>query len=159
MKTASLPEIKKELHYRSQDELLHLCLRLGRFKKENKELLSYLLFESNDESKYIENLKLQLDEEFNQINTKNYYWMRKGIRKILKTLKKHIRYSLKKETEVELLLHFCVLLKNLTPSIKNDKTLQNLLDRQLAYIYKKINTLHPDLQYDFKLQLDVAGFI
>jgi hypothetical protein len=158
MKTATVSQLKKELQYRSTDELLELCLRLAKFKKENKELLSYLLFESKDESSYIESVKHEINTQLEAINTKNYYWMRKSIRKILKNLKKYIRYSLKKETEVELLLYFCVQLKNLTPSINRDKTLQNILERQLTLIKKIIESLHEDLQYDFRLQLDEEGF-
>lgn len=159
MKTATVTQLKKELQYRSTDELLELCLRLSRFKKENKELLTYLLFESQDEVGYVESVKREIDIQLEAINTKNYYWMRKSIRKILKNLKKYIRYSLKKETEVELLLYFCVQLKNLEPTIKRDKTLLNILERQLAFIHKKIETLHEDLQYDFRLQLEEEGFV
>tara|TARA_R110000850_G_scaffold268138_1_gene399467 strand:- start:60692 stop:61168 length:477 start_codon:yes stop_codon:yes gene_type:complete len=158
MKTATVTQLKKELQYRSTDELLELCLRLAKFKKENKELLTYLLFESQDESGYVESVKREVDAQLEAINTKNYYWMRKGIRKILKNLKKFIRYSLKKETEVELLLYFCVQVKNIVPSIKWDKTLQNILERQLALVHKKIETLHEDLQYDFRLRLEEEGF-
>jgi len=154
MKTSTISQLKKELQHYSNNELLELCLRLAKFKKENKELLSYLLFESHDESGYIENIKRDLDVQLEAINTKNYYWMRKSIRKILKNLKKHIRYSLKKETEVELLLYFCVQLKTMSPSIKNDKTLLNLFLRQVNYIQKRIETLHEDLKYDFQKQME-----
>ncbi|MCR9181582.1 MAG: hypothetical protein NXH73_01535 [Flavobacteriaceae bacterium] len=159
MKPATVPQIKKELQYRSTDELLELCLRLSRFKKENKELLTYLLFESQDESGYIESVKREIDEQLDAINTQSYYWIRKSIRKILRTIKKYIRYSLKKETEVELLLYFCVKLKNFSPTIKSDKTLQNILERQLLLISKTIKGLHEDLQYDFTLKLEEEGFI
>ena len=159
MKTATVTQLKKELQYRSTDELLELCLRLSRFKKENKELLTYLLFESQDEVGYVESVKREIDTQLEAINTKNYYWMRKNIRKILKNLKKYIRYSSKKETEVELLLYFCVNLKHFSPSIKNDKTLQNILERQLLLIRKTIKGLHEDLQYDFTLKLEEEGFI
>lgn len=154
MKTSTISQLKKELHHCSNSELLELCLRLAKFKKENKELLSYLLFESHDENGYIENVKRDLDVQLEAINTKNYYWMRKSIRKILKNLKKHIRYSLKNETEVELLLYFCVQLKTMSPSIKNDKTLHNLFKRQVDFIKKSIETLHEDLQYDFQKELE-----
>ena len=70
MKAASLKEIKTELNQRSTQELLELCLRLSRFKKENKELLTYLLFESEDESDFIQRIKNKEDEEFETINTK-----------------------------------------------------------------------------------------
>jgi len=158
MKPATIPHIKKELQHRSTDELLNLCLRLSRFKKENKELLTYLLFESHDESGYIESVKREMDEQLQAINTQNYYWIRKSVRKILRTVKKYIRYSLKKETEVELLLYFCIQLKNMKPPIKKDKTLQNIMERQLVLIKKNIKTLHEDLQYDFNLQLEEEGF-
>ena len=52
MKTASLKQVKEELFYKSDQELVELCLRLIRFKKDNKELLSYLLFEMDDEDAY-----------------------------------------------------------------------------------------------------------
>ena len=47
MKTATVTVLKKELKYKSNDELLNLCLTLSKFKKENKELLTYLLFEAS----------------------------------------------------------------------------------------------------------------
>lgn len=154
MKSSTIAQLKKELSYRSADELLALCLRLAKFKKENKELLTYLLFEAEDENAYIANVKQEMAAQLATINTKNYYWMRKGIRKILKDVKKYIRYSQKKETEVELLLDFCMQLKMLSPSIRRDKILQNILDRQLALVRKTIDTLHEDLQYDFTQQLE-----
>ena len=48
MKAASISEIKTELKGLPPAQLTELCLRLARFKKENKELLTYLLFEAND---------------------------------------------------------------------------------------------------------------
>ena len=53
MKTASVKEIKDELKFKTSDELRELCLQLSRFKKENKELLTYLLFEAQDEEAFI----------------------------------------------------------------------------------------------------------
>ena len=154
MKAATLKEIKTELNHRSSQELLELCLRLSKFKKENKELLTYLLFESSDEESFIQSIKSKVDAEFETINTKTFFYIKKSIRKILRELKKFIRYSQNKETEVELLLYFCEKLKDFKPSIKRNTTLSNLYTRQLEYISKKITTLHEDLQYDYKLELD-----
>jgi hypothetical protein len=64
MKAATLKEVKTELNYKSHSELLEICLRLSRFKKENKELLTYLLFEISDEEKYIESIQIKIDLEF-----------------------------------------------------------------------------------------------
>ena len=46
MKTPSIQQIRQELQERSSKELMEYCLRLVKFKLENKELLSYLLFEA-----------------------------------------------------------------------------------------------------------------
>ena len=49
MKAASIAELKKTLVRTETGELLDICLRLARFKKENKELLTYLLYLSENE--------------------------------------------------------------------------------------------------------------
>ena len=154
MKAVSVVTIKKELKHRSSEELLELCLRLSKFKKENKELLTYLLFESHDESGYIETVKAEIDEQFETINTNSYFYIKKSVRKILRNIKKYARYSLKKETEVELLLHFCTALKDFEPSIFKNITLNNIYDRQIIAIKKIVSNLHEDLQYDYNLVLE-----
>ena len=154
MKAASLKEIKTELNHRSTQELLELCLRLSKFKKENKELLTYLLFESSDEENFIASIKVNMDSDFEKINTKTYYFIKKSIRKILRDVKKFIRYSQNKETEVELLIYFCLKLKEFKPSIKRNTALVSLYNRQIDFIKKKVITLHDDLQYDYNLELE-----
>jgi phosphoglycerate-specific signal transduction histidine kinase len=154
MKPATVKQLKDELNHSTQEDLVNLCLRLSRFKKENKELLTYLLFESGNEQDYIESIKLEVDEQFEQINTNSYFYIKKSVRKILRNLKKYIRYSLNKETEVELLLYFCKKLNEFQPSISNNVTLTNLFKRQLAFINNKIEALHEDLQYDFNILLN-----
>ncbi|WP_067149024.1 jacalin family lectin [Pseudotamlana agarivorans] len=154
MKAVSVREIKKELDTLSSEELQALCLRLSRFKKENKELLTYLLFESHHEDDYIESVKGYMDDEFKTINRTSFFYIRKSTRKILRNVKKFIRYSPKKETEVELLLYFCKQLKAFRPSISKSVQLQNLYNRQLALAKKIISTLHEDLQYDFNLMIE-----
>ncbi|OEK08359.1 hypothetical protein A8C32_02600 [Flavivirga aquatica] len=154
MKAVALREIKQELNTLSPQEIQELCLRLSRFKKENKELLTYLLFESHNESGYIESVKGYIDEEFELVNRDSYFYIRKSTRKILRNIKKYIRYSQKKETEVELLIYFCSKLKNFTPSIKNSVQLQNMYNRQLILVKKTINALHEDLQYDYNLLIN-----
>ncbi|MGC1471381.1 MAG: hypothetical protein WA775_02220 [Psychroserpens sp.] len=153
MKAVSVVTIRKELKHKSNAELAELCLRLSRFKKENKELLTYLLFEADSEDGYIETVKAEIDEQFELINTNSYFYIKKSVRKILRNTKKYIRYSLNKETEVELLLYFCKKLKAMSPPIHRNTTLTNLYDRNLEVITKKVLNLHEDLQYDYNLQL------
>lgn len=154
MKAVTVKKIKDELSHRSANDLMELCLHLSKFKKENKELLTYLLFESHNEEAYIESVKEQIDDLFAQINTKSYFYIRKSVRKILTLTKKFIRYSKKKETEVELLLYFCIKLKDFKPSISRSPRLTNTFERQILLIKKAIISLHEDLQYDYQLELN-----
>ena len=157
MKAATVTEIKKELKFKSSEELMLLCLRLSRFKKENKELLTYLLFESENEEVYIQGVKEEIDQQFWEINTNSFFYIKKSVRKILRGIKKYIRYSPKKETEVELLLYFCKSLNEFTPSIQSNVTLTNLYERQIVFITKKVSLLHEDLQYDYTQELDALA--
>ena len=61
MKAVTVKVLKDELVHRSPKEMLEICLRLSKFKKENKELLTYLLFEAGDEASYIESVKREID--------------------------------------------------------------------------------------------------
>lgn len=153
MKAASAKEIKDDLKRRSQSELLEICLRLARFKKENKELLTYLLFESDSELLYIESIKEYMDEEFANLNTRTPYIMKKSVRKILTNIKKYIRYSPKKETEITILLYFCKKLQSLRPAITRNAKVYKIYMMQKEYIHRKLPTLHEDLQFDFGEEL------
>lgn len=154
MKAVTVKQIKEELEHRSHKELMDLCLQLSRFKKDNKELLTYLLFESQNEEFYIQSIKEYMDELFEAINTDSFYYIRKSVRKILSQVKKFIRYSKNKETEVELLLHFCWQLGEITPSIARSPRLISVYKRQLAMAKKAISKMHEDLQYDYRLELE-----
>lgn len=154
MKAASIVEIKKELEYLDKEKIKQLCLRLARFKLENKELLTYLVFEAHDEVSYVQSIKNQLDGLFSEINTNSYFYVKKSVRKILRRVKKFSRYSNCLETEVELLLYVCQKMKNINPSIFLNITLTNLYNRQLASVQKKILKLHEDLQFEYNLQIE-----
>ncbi|QDO95392.1 hypothetical protein FNB79_15925 [Formosa sediminum] len=154
MKAATVKELKVELKDQTQAELIEICLRLSKFKKENKELLTYILFESYDESEYINQIKTEVTDQFKAINTNSFFYIKKSVRKILKQIKTYARYSGKKETEVELLLFFCSELKALRPSIKHNVILTNLYNRQIISIKKSISTFHEDLQYDYLQELN-----
>ncbi len=154
MKTATVTELKKELKTRSNEDLVEVCLKLSKFKKENKELLTYLLYEADNEQLYIANVKQEIELQFLEINRKTPYFIKKSVRKVLRNTKKYIRYSKQKETEVELLIHFSWTLKNMKPSITADSVLTNIFLRQIEVITKKINALHEDLQFDYERELE-----
>jgi len=154
MKAATISEIKKELNQRSPKELVEYCLTLAKFKKESKELLTYLIYEKQDEASYIQSVKREVDQQFEEINKKNFYFIKKGVRKILRNLKKFIRYSKRKDTEVELLIYFCKKLKRFNPTIRRSIVLTNLYHRQIGMIKKLLPKLEEDLQYDFGVELE-----
>ena len=154
MKTATVKELKQELNNYGSNELIAICLRLSKFKKENKELLTYLLYEAQNEDFYIENVKTEIDDQFNAVNTSSYYFIKKSVRKILAFVKKHIRYSGKKETEIVLLLYFLYKLKTFRPTYKKNVVLTNTFNTQLNLVRKKLLLLDEDLQYDYGLEIE-----
>lgn len=149
METASIAELKKKLNDLSPKVVKDLCLRLVKYKKENKELLSYLLFYAEDEEGFIKEIKEEVDLGFNEINQANLYWAKKSIRKILRTVTKYIKYSGNKQTEAELLIYFCRQMKDKVKGFNQSPTLLNLYERQIQKIEKAVQSLHEDLQYDF----------
>lgn len=155
MKTASLRDIKLELKDKSQEELLEICLTISKFKKENKELLTYLLFEKNNEEEYIDSIKEEISILFQELEFKTLYHKRKGTRKILRITKKYIRYSKNKETEVELLLFYISeIKKTISSCFTESKVLINIYLKQIEFVGKKIKNLHEDLQFDYNRILD-----
>ena len=155
MKAATVNEIKKELSHLKSAELLELCLRLSKFKKENKELLTYLLFESHDEQAFIKSVEDEITEQFAEIPKGNsLYLVKKSIRKILRRTNKHIQYMGSKTAEVQLLLFFCTTLKKSGIPFHRSTALNNLYEAQQKKIKKTLDTLHEDLQYDYLRQLE-----
>ena len=149
MKASTINELKQELVNAPAATLVELCLRLARFKKENKELLTYLLFEAHDISAYIKSVKQAMAEQFADINKNNVYYVKKSLRKILRTAKKYIRYSGLAIVEVELLIYFCETMKELNISINKNPVLLNIYQNQLKNINKALKGMHEDLQYDY----------
>lgn len=154
MKAASINELKKELERKNNADLITYCLRLSKFKKENKELLTFLLFDADDITKYTEDVKLHLIDLFEEINLKHIYFAKKGIRKVLRQANKFIRMAASKQVEAEILIQFCNSFKILPLSFGKNKQLANLYNTQIDKIEKTLSTLHPDLQYDLKRQLN-----
>ncbi len=153
MKPHSINEIKNSLAEKNSKELLCYCLRLAKYKKENKELLGFLLFEQDDIKEFVESVKQQTEILFGEINKMNIYYIKKSVRKILKEVNKNIRFALSKQVEAELLIHFCNCIHSFSIPIKQSPQLFNLYDAQLKKIENILSGLHPDLQYDLKRQL------
>lgn len=154
MKAATVHEIKQELQNCKPGELVELCLRLSRFKKENKELLTYLLFEAHDEEGFVTSVKNEIDELFSEINQSQLYFAKKSLRKIVRVINKYSRYSGVKETDLAIRIHFCTILKESGIPISQNAVINNLYLSQLKKINTVLATLHEDLQYDYRRQVD-----
>ena len=153
MKAASISELKQELTNLPPKEVIELCIRLARYKKENKELLNYLLFEAFDQDGYIANVKKEIDEAFVELPKSTPYLNKKSLRKVLRSISKYTKHTGSKQAEVEMLLHFCRNVKSSGIKIYKSAALTNLYAQQLKKIHAAFESLHEDLLYDYKKQL------
>lgn len=150
MKAVTLKAIRDELKVYSNEDLQQLCVRLARYKKENKELLTYLLFESENEHGYIQSIKEEIDAAFSEMNRSNTYLIKKSLRKILRDTNKYIRYSGIKTTELDLLIYYCRKIRTSRIPLSRSLALRNLYARQVQKIEKTLSKLHEDIQFDYE---------
>lgn len=159
MKAATVHELKAELSALPAKQLVELCSRLARFKTENKELLTYLLFEAHDEPGFVNGVKVEIDELFAGINSSQLYFAKKSLRKIARIISKYCRYSANKETELQLRIYFCQCLKDSDIPVKKNTVIHNLYLAQLKKTGTLIAALHEDLQYEYQREVDALGNI
>ncbi len=158
MKPEKLSDLKKELSGLSIHELTDICLRMAKYKKDNKELLSYLLFDADNPMKYAEQIKGFLLEDFKTMQ-KHYYYSTKSMRKIIRLINRYAKYTGSKEVEIELALWFCSNFLKFADLKTSHKPTQGLLTRQFEKIIKLIPKLHEDLQYDYQKEFDALVII
>lgn len=154
MKAASVKEIKSALENVSPKELLDICIRLIKFKKENKELATYILFDETDEPGYVANVKASLDLLFDDVHKTNVYFAKKTLRKIVRVANKFIKYSNNATTEVEVLLFVAEKMRKINLEMSKSTALENIYLSLNKKINKAIMLLHEDLQYDYMRQLN-----
>lgn len=152
MKAASISELKKSLANLDRDELLDACVRLAKYKVDNKELLTYLLLKSHDEQTYIREVCDEIDQEFRGITA----MPKKTIRKIIRWLDKRVRYSGEVETELELRIHFCSQFVRRKIRLSRCKVSSNMYRGQLKKIENLLEKVHPDIRFDYRQQM--GGF-
>jgi len=154
IKQYGLQEIKKELQHLDDKQAALLLLRMARYKKENKELLAYLLFDADDELAFAENFKHDIGFMMSQAPSRSYDTA-KLLRKILKLTNKYIKFTGSKQVEVELLLTFCRNYLDYVDRRTSFKPLRLILIKQLEKAKKAIDKLHEDLQFDYMAEFDV----
>ena len=155
MDTASISIIKKELKLLPPETVAEHCLRLAKFKKENKELLSYLLFEAGNEQAFVKQVQEEINEQFKNLNRSSIYLAKKTVRKVLKTTNKYIKFSPHKTSEIELRIYFCKKLRRSGLPVSRSKVLRNMYHRQIGRIDKVLSMLHEDLQFDYNSDIDM----
>ena len=153
MKSNSISNLKKELTSLPAGRVIDICISLAKYKKDNKEFLTYLLFDAADEGQYINGLKSEMDEMFKQLNLSNTYIAKKSVRKILRLVQKHIKFSGNKKTEAELLIYYCSKLKASGLPLESSTALASLFSSQFKKANSAIESLHEDLQHDYKEEL------
>jgi hypothetical protein len=146
--TYGLQHIKKELQHLPADQITELALRLARHKKENKELLAYLLFEAHDEPAFIEKIKAEAGFMFSQLPAQSYL-AAKSMRKILRLIGKYTKFMASKGGEIDLLINFCSNYLQYADNRATYKPLRLILTRQVEKIKGLIQKLHEDLQFDY----------
>ncbi len=155
MKTASLSDLKKELQEIPPKDLVNLCVNLAKYKKDNKEYLDYLLFESHDKPHYISGIKKEIDEHFEELKQQtNLYYVKKGLRKQLRLITKYSKYVSDKALAAELMIYFCTKLKYSGIPYYKSQLIVNLYEQQIKKINTLINSLHEDLQQDYLIDLE-----
>ena len=157
MKAATLNEIRKQLETLDPAALQQLCLSLARYRKENKELLTYLLFEAHDEQAYINNIKVEVDDYFETLPKGNVYFIKKSIRKIIRFISKHIRYSGAPITELEIRIYFCQKMKSAGIPLQPGTVLFNMYQQQLKKIQAIWSKLPEDLQFDYERDIQTLA--
>ncbi len=153
MKSSSLHILQKELKNYTANELLEFCIRLAKYKKENKELLTYLLFNASNETLYVKGIQEQLSILFDEINKQTAYTTKKGLQKIVRTMNRFINYSSQLTTELELRIFFCKKIKTERINIRASTVILNLYEREKNKINSCLEKLHEDLQFDFKQEI------
>jgi hypothetical protein len=156
MKTYSLSEIKNELQFKNQKQLVELCLNLIKFKKENKEFAAYQLFDKANEQEFISSSKGEIYKMFATTSFSNWYLYKKTLRKILKATLQLIKISKDKKIEIELLICFCDNMKDYK-LLGHHPVIDNMFESQIKKMNKALLGLHEDLQYEYKKEIEALN--
>ena len=154
MKFAGVQEIKKELQLLSPKRLQEICLRLAKYKKDNKELLAFLLFESDDKRVFIDELKSELSEEFTNLEAQNnLFYTKKSLRRLLRTLNRYNKYMDDKTIALELTIWFCHQIREHRIPVHRSRQLEKIYEGLLKKINLLLKNVHEDLRQDYEEEL------
>lgn len=155
MKPAGLADIKKELQELPPEQLLELCLALAKYKKDNKEYLGYLMFDAHDKLSFAAEVRTIMDEQMAELQKQpNLYYVKKGLRKLLRIVNKYCKYAGDKAFAAEMHIYFLTKLKDSGIKYHKDKRLVNLYAGEIKKINALVNSLHEDVRQDYREGLE-----
>lgn len=154
MEIPSLVDLKKDLSYLSEKELIGLITDLAKFSRDNKAFLYFKLHECDQPSLFVDSVKEELDEAFQTANTRQYHVAKKSAQGIRRKLNKSLKLSKNKSDQAELILYFCEMMKKYSYLSFRHPVIDNLYGSQLGKAKKLISTLHEDLQSDFEYRIE-----
>lgn len=154
---SNLSDIKKALKETDNERLIEMLLKLAKAKKENKTFLDYWLFEEQDKSNYIKYVKATVAEEFKGVNP-NPFFAKKTLRRIIKIVKNSAKLLHQPEHEIDLWLFYCEQFNKIKFEKKTlPPVILNLYKNPITRIQKLLETVHEDLQFDFRKELEKLG--
>ncbi|GHB29330.1 hypothetical protein [Mongoliitalea lutea] len=149
-----IAEIKKSLNYLDEKELRSLLLDIIGFTTDNKRYAYFKLHEQQDEHFFLVESKEFLGEEFGKASMANFWSSKKSLQKLRSTLNKMLKFTKRKEFQLELILFFCEQTKEYGYLDYRHPVIHNLYHTQLRKAENLISKLHEDLQYDYQMQLE-----
>lgn len=154
MDIPSLAELKRELGYRSEKELVALLSDLAKFSRDNKAFLYFKLHEAEQPGLYVDAVKEELEEAFQTANTRNYHLAKKSAQAIRRKLNKLLKLSKNKADQAEVILYFCEQMKEYGYLKFRHPVIDNLFALQVKKAQTAISSLHEDLQSDYGFRIE-----
>lgn len=153
MEKVSLSDIRKELSFVSREELIGICLRMARLKKENKEHLAYLLF-SKDETIFIAEINEEITSAMLDLKHINAFQAKKVLQKTLRTITKNKKFCLSKVFEMEVMLHFVREMEQKKVPYSSSAYLFQFYAKQVIKLGKILPGLDEELQIDYQSEVE-----
>tara|TARA_R110002020_G_scaffold211320_8_gene417584 strand:+ start:830 stop:1303 length:474 start_codon:yes stop_codon:yes gene_type:complete len=150
MKIPSLAQLKKELSYLNEKELIELVADLSKFSRDNKSYLFFKLNKKDQPQLYVEMVQEELELDFQNARGDHSYYAKKSAQKLRRKMNKLLKLSKVKTDQIEVLLFFCEKLKEYGFLRHRNQVLDNIYQMQLAKAVKLISGLHEDLQFDYE---------
>lgn len=154
MQIPCLAQLKKELKYLQEQELIDLITDLSKFSRDNKSYLFFKLSEKDNPGLYLEMVQEELEMDFQTARGDHSYYAKKSAQKLRRKMNKLLKLSKVKTDQIEVLLFFCEKLREYGFMRHRNQVLDNIYQMQLGKAVKLISGLHEDLQFDYEGRVD-----